>query len=166
MLKSVLRVVLNILSVIVLFLLQLYVFNNIYIFGARFNIIAVYIIIFAMINSLKLSLPVSLLIGLTTDIVLGNGKLQYMLIFMIVSVVLESLKLIYKQDSSMSILVYGAAGFIVLESISQMFWAISSGILLNVLVYIFHIIKILLLNIPVAYLMYYLVVKVNEKLER
>lgn len=166
MLKSILKIVLNILSVITLFLLQLYVFNNMHILGARFNVIAVYIIIFAMINSLKTSMAISCIIGILTDIVLGNGKLQYMLIFMIIAIVLESLKLVYKQDSSMSVAVYSLAGIIVLEIMSAIFTLISKGIIINFFTFVFFVIKVLALNIPLAYLMYYITVKVSEKLER
>jgi len=166
MLKKELKIFLNVLSVIILFLLQLYVFNNMYIFGARFNVVAIYVIIFAMINQFKLSLPITFIIGILTDIILGNGKLQYMLIFMIVAIVLESLKLIYKQDSSMSVAVYGAAGILVMEIISAIFIAISGGIVINIFTFIVFVIKILALNIPLAYLMYYITIKVSGKLER
>ena len=48
MLKGILRMVLNVIIILILFLLQLYVFNNMYVFGARFNLVAMYVIIFSM----------------------------------------------------------------------------------------------------------------------
>jgi len=166
MLKGILRMVLNVIIILILFLLQLYVFNNMYVFGARFNLVAMYVIIFSMINNLKLSLPVSFIIGILTDIILGNGKLQYMLIFMIIAIVLETLKLIYKQDNSMSVAVYSTAGILVLETISAIFTAISNGIVINIFSFIFFVIKVLVLNILLAYLMYYITIRLGEKLER
>lgn len=166
MLKSILKISLIILSVIVLFLLQLYIFNNIYIFGARFNVIAIFCIIFAMLTSLRLSIPVSMIVGLLSDVLLGGGKLEYLLIFMIIAIVIESLKLLYKQDSSLSVAIYGAAGFIALEIISSIFTAINSGITINIFSYIFFVLKVLIINIPICYLMYYIAIKVNEKMER
>lgn len=166
MLKNILKLVLNILTVIVLFVLQLYVFNNIYIFGARFNVVAVYIIIISMLCTLKVSLPINLVVGLLTDVVLNGGRLQYLLIFMIIAIVLESLKLLYKQDSSKSVAVYSAAGIIVLEIVSCVFSAIRTGITINIFSHMFFVLKALAINIPLAYVMYVIAIKINDKLER
>lgn len=166
MLKNILKIVLNAIVLVILFLLQFYVFNNIYIFGARFNVIVVYCITVAMLNSIKVSMPLTFLVGLMADIFLGNGKLQYLLVFMVIAIVLESLKLIYKQDSSMSVAIYTTAGIIVLEIATAIFSAISKGVFINIFTYAFFVIKALVLNIPLSYLMYYIAVNMNEKLEK
>lgn len=166
MLRNIFRVVLNIFIVIVLFVLQLYVFNNVYIFGAHFNAIAVYCIIISMLNTFKVSLPTCFVIGIITDIVLGAGRLQYFLIFTIIAIVLESLKMIYKQNNSKSVAVYSAAGIIVLEIVTAIFSLVRTGVTINIFAYMFFVLKQLVLNIALSYGMYIIAIKINDKLER
>ena len=165
MLKNILRIVLNVLIVVLLFVLQLYVFNKLYIFGARFNVIAIYCIIISMLNMFKVSLPISLVIGVITDVVLCSGRLQYFLIFPIIAIVFECLKKIYKQDNSKSIVIYALAGIIVLEIVSVIFSVIRTGISINIFAYVVFVFKQLAINVVLAYGMYIIAAKMNNKME-
>ena len=166
MLKGILKICLNILTVIILFVLQLYVFNNIYIFGVRFDCIAVYCIVFGLFNTLKISIPVSFVIGFFTDVILGGGRLKYILIYMIVILVIEILKSIYRLDNSKSIIIYTAISFVVIQLLSVIFNYIDKGVAINIFAYLFYVIKVILINAPLAYAMFILTAKINQKLER
>lgn len=166
MLKSVLRICLNVLTITILFILQLYVFNNLYIFGVRFDSIAVYCIIFGLFHTFKVSLPVAFVIGFITDMILGGGRLKYILIYMVAILVIEIFKSIYRLENSKSIIIYTAISFTTIQLLTVVFNYIDKGVAINIFTYLFYVIKLILINAPLAYIMFILSSKINQKLER
>lgn len=166
MLKGILKICLNILTVIILFVLQLYVFNNLYIFGVRFDCIAVYCIVFGLFNTLKISIPVSFVTGFLADVILGGGRLKYILIYMVVMLVIEILKSIYRLDNSKSIIIYTAISFAVIQVLSVIFNYLDKEVVINIYVYLLYVIKVILVNVPLTYAMFVVSAKINQKLER
>lgn len=166
MVKKIIKIVLSILSFFLLCLLQIYVFDSTYILGTRLNGILICCIIIAMTKPLKFSMPINGLIGFASDILFGNGNLQYFLIFMIVTIILECLKLVYKQDSSLSIAVYSGAGILAFQVLTSIFNTIRTGEIVNVFSFVSFVLKTMMVNIILAYIMYNLIIKVRDKMER
>lgn len=166
MVKKIIKIVLSIVSFLLLCLLQIYVFNFTYVLGVRLNGLVICCVIIAMLKPFKISMFVNGLIGLISDMLFGNGNLQYLLVFMLLTIVLECLKLVYKQDSPLSVAVYSGAGIIAFEVLTSIFNIIRIGEVVNIFSFLFFILKTMIINIILAYIMYKLIIKVNEKLER
>ena len=106
MLKKVLTYILNIVFLLIVVVLQLKVFNNIHVFGTKINLVACYVIVTIMVNSFKRQVYLSMLAGILTDLVLGQTLAKYFVIFTLLSIILESMKNVYKQDTPFSVAVY------------------------------------------------------------
>ena len=111
-------------------------------------------------------MPVSFGIGLFTDVILSGGRLKYILIYMVVILVIELLKSICRLENSKSIIIYTATSFAVIQLLSVIFNYIDKGVTINIFVYLFYVIKVILINVPLAYAMFILSAKINQKLER
>ncbi|MBR6689024.1 MAG: rod shape-determining protein MreD [Clostridia bacterium] len=165
MLKKVLTYILNILLLLLIIILQLNVFNNTELFGTKFNLVACFVIVTIMVNSFKRHVYLSMVAGVLTDIVLGHTLAKYFVIFTLLSIILESMKNVYKQDTPFSVAVYTTIGMGIFEVLTLLINIFSVGITVGIITVIFAIVKSILLNILSAYVLFFILAKINRGME-
>ncbi len=165
MLKKVLTYILNIVFLLIVVVLQLKVFNNIHVFGTKINLVACYVIVTIMVNSFKRQVYLSMLAGILTDLVLGQTLAKYFVIFTLLSIILESMKNVYKQDTPFSVAVYTTIGIAIFEVLTLLINIFSEGLTIGIIACIFAVIESVLINILAAYVLFFAMAKINKGME-
>ncbi len=165
MLKKILTYILNILLLLFVIILQLNVFNNTELFGTKFNLVACFVIVTIMVNSFKRHVYLSMIAGVLTDLVLGHTLAKYLVIFTLLSIILESMKNVYKQDTPFSVAVYTTIGMGIFEVLTLLINIFSVGITIGIMAILIVIIKAIVLNILAAYVLFFIQAKINKGME-
>ena len=163
MLKKVLTYILNIVFLLIVVVLQLKVF--IHVFGTKINLVACYVIVTIMVNSFKRQVYLSMLAGILTDLVLGQTLAKYFVIFTLLSIILESMKNVYKQDTPFSVAVYTTIGIVIFEVLTLLINIFSEGLTIGIIACIFAVIESVLINILAAYVLFFAMAKINKGME-
>ena len=165
MLKKVLTYILNIIFLVLICILQLQVFNNTELFGTKFNLVACFVIVTIMVNSFKRHVYLSMLAGVFTDLLLGHTLAKYLIIFTLLSIILESMKNVYKQDTPFSVAVYTTIGILVFEVLTLLINIFSAGLTIGIISILVGLIKSIILNRLYAYVLFFILAKLNRGME-
>ena len=126
---------------------------------------ACYVIVTIMVNSFKRQVYLSMLAGILTDLVLGQTLAKYFVIFTLLSIILESMKNVYKQDTPFSVAVYTTIGIVIFEVLTLLINIFSEGLTIGIIACIFAVIESVLINILAAYVLFFAMAKINKGME-
>ena len=165
MLKKILTYILNILILLVMCIWQFKTFNNTELFGTKINLVACFVIVTIMVNSFKRHVYLSMLAGIISDLLLGHTLAKYLVIFTLLSIILESMKNVYKQDTPFSVAVYTTIGILVFEVLTLLINIFSSGLTIGIIAVIIALLKAVIINILAAYVLFFVMAKINKGME-
>ena len=165
MLKKVLTYILNILILLVICIWQFKTFNNTELFGTKINLVACFVIVTIMVNSFKRHVYLSMLAGILSDLLLGHALAKYLVIFTLLSIILESMKNVYKQDTPFSVAVYTTIGILVFEVLTLLINIFSAGLTIGIIAVIIALLKAVIINILAAYVLFFVMAKINKGME-
>ena len=165
MLKKVLTYILNILILLVICIWQFKTFNNTELFGTKINLVACFVIVTIMVNSFKRHVYLSMLAGILSDLLLGHTLAKYLVIFTLLSIILESMKNVYKQDTPFSVAVYTTIGILVFEVLTLLINIFSAGLTIGIIAVIIALLKAVIINILAAYVLFFVMAKINKGME-
>ena len=106
-----------------------------------------------------------MLAGVFTDLLLGHTLAKYLIIFTLLSIILESMKNVYKQDTPFSVAVYTTIGILVFEVLTLLINIFSAGLTIGIISILVGLIKSIILNILSAYVLFFILAKLNRGME-
>ncbi len=165
MLKKILTYILNILILLIICVWQFKTFNNTELFGAKFNLVACFVIVTIMVNSFKRHVYLSMIAGIISDLLLGHTLAKYLVIFVLLSIILESMKNVYKQDTPFSVAVYTTIGILVFEVLTLLINIFTAGLTIGVIAILIALLKSVIVNILAAYILFFILAKINKGME-
>lgn len=166
MLKNSINIILKVVLVIVIYLLQIYVFNNMGLFGVTGNLVLAFVIVTVMTNNMLNSCIIAGVCGAVSDILFCDTVAKYLVIYLLTAVILESLKRVYKQDTKSSVIVYVVLGVLVSEILIGIFNLFNTGVFINLFAYLKIVIKQIMIDICLAFLIYIIISKIDKGVER
>ncbi len=165
MLKKILTYILNILILLIICVWQFKTFNNTELFGTKINLVACFVIVTIMVNSFKRHVYLSMLAGILSDLLLGHTLAKYLVIFTLLSIILESMKNVYKQDTPFSVAVYTTIGVLVFEVLTLLINIFTAGLTIGIIAVIIALLKAVIINILAAYVLFFVMAKINKGME-
>ena len=165
MLKKILTYILNILILLVICIWQFKTFNNTELFGTKINLVACFVIVTIMVNSFKRHVYLSMLAGILSDLLLGHTLAKYLVIFTLLSIILESMKNVYKQDTPFSVAVYTTIGVLVFEVLTLLINIFTAGLTIGIIAILIALLKAVIVNILAAYVLFFVMAKINKGME-
>lgn len=153
MVKRVFKFLIKVIIFILVYLLQIYVINNVDFFGINGDLCLMALVAAIVImNSMK-AYATAFLCGLVSDILFYEHALKYVVIYVVITAVLIELKKTYKPDSKFSIIIFGVCATVISEVIMALFMIISNFTFVNLFTFIFSILKQCIVNICLAYIL-------------
>lgn len=145
--------------VILSFVIQIFIANNLEIFGVTPNILLVTVVIISMWSSLAISVIVASLIGVCAELIfnftLGQSFVAYLVIAMCISYISRR----YRKESKAAIVYITAIATCIFTIFQFIYYIIDHALILNIFAIIQQVIVEILLNISIAYILY----KIFEK---
>lgn len=159
--KKVLNILLKIILCIVIYILQTYVFCKIDFFGVTANCILSLVVVISMLKSTVVSFSLSFTLGVITDIIYDTTILQNVIIFLLVTSVISTLKSIYKQDRKTAIIILVTMAVTISELVLFVMNIQTVGFV-NIITLLLNIIKQSVINIFIAYVIYIIITKLDK----
>lgn len=159
MIKKILKVILEIIILIVVYLLQIYLMNNTTFFGVKGDLCLMLIAIITLLGNNYKSYTYALFLGIISDILFSSIIGKYTMIYVIVVSILIGLKKMYKQDSKISIIIFATLALVISEVIKYLF-SIATGNFVNIFSVAMLILKESIINIFLAFILYLIYSKV------
>lgn len=159
--KKVLNILVKVILCIVIYILQTYVFCKIDFFGVTANCILSLIVVISMLKSSMYAFFASVIFGVITDVMYNASILQNVVIFLLVTSVISTLKSIYKQDRKTAIIILVTLAVLISEIVMLMYNIQVIGFV-NIFTFILNVIKQSIINIFIAYVIYIIITKLDK----
>lgn len=159
--KKVLNVLLKIILCIVIYILQTYVFCKIDFFKVTANCILSLVVVISMLKSTVVSFSLSFTLGVITDVIYDTTILQNVIVFLLVTSVISTLKSIYKQDRKTAIIILVTMAVTISELVLFVMNIQTVGFV-NIITLLLNIIKQSVINIFIAYVIYMIITKLDK----
>ena len=165
MLKKVSNVLLKIVIIVIIYILQIYAFNNIEFYGVKANLPLIVIAIVSIIvtDNKKEIYICGIALGILSDLLFGNIICENLVINIFVVTILTSIKNTYKKDSKFSIIIFSVVATIVSYVIFIVFNIFAKKEIINIFVFVWMLFKQCVINIFFAYILYLLFKKLIDK---
>lgn len=154
MIEKIFKTLLRIIIFILVYLLQIYVINNVDFFGVTGNLCLMLVAVVAMLDGNIMAYFTATICGLVADLIFSSGSLKYVLIYIIVNAILIELKKTYKQDSKFSIIIFSVSATVIAEIIMIIFMIATKLEFVNLFVWLYNIFKLSVINIFLSYGVY------------
>ena len=165
MLKKILSFLLLVIFTILIYVFQLYFFNNLTFWGVHADLPLVFLIVFALCEKTKAIYVFGVILGVISDILFYTSFGKYLLIYLIVCTILISFKNTYKQESKAAIAIFSVVGTITSVAILYIFNIFEKKEFLNLLFVLWQSIKLLFVNLFFCYIIYLVYAKTIKKLK-
>ena len=154
MVRNVLKGVLKLVVLALVYIVQIYVFNNTTFFGIKGDLCLMAVVLMALMEDNKIAYLYAGVSGAAADILFSTIPCKYIVIYILVTAVLIGMKKMYKQDSKMAIIIFAVLGTVTSEILLYIFNVISTATFVNIFSFIFLIIKESIINIFLAFVLY------------
>ncbi len=145
--------------IILTFVIQIFISNNLEIFGVTPNLILVTVVIVSMWNNIIVNVIVASIMGIFADLIfhfdLGQSLVTYLVIALCISYISKK----YRKESKAAIVYITIMATVIFTSFQFVYYIIDSSLIVNIFSIIKQIIIEILLNIAIAYVVY----KIFEK---
>lgn len=132
---------------IVILLMQIHILNNMTFFGAKVNLVLIYVTMTAVFKDIKWSISTSIVMGIIIDIVFKAPLLKYVAIYIIISIIMHLTISKYRKESKLAIIYIIGIATIIFEVIEYIFYAITKGTFVNMFSFIGMVIISIIINI-------------------
>jgi len=166
MVKKTLTILLTILVIILAYILQIYVINNITLFGMTGDLVLMSVVLITLMKSNSTAYIVAVICGVTSDILFSDAMCKYLVIYVIVVSVLIGLKKMYKQDSKLAIIIFSGVGILISETLLYLYNIVSTGQFVNIFIFGINIVKQCIINICLTFILYLLFKLISKKEEQ
>ena len=146
---------------ILLVFIQIYIIDTKNLFGVKPDILLVSIIIFSLLNDIKISSIYALILGMFLDLIYHNEFGIFTLGFVIVSVSIGYLNSNYRKDSKMSSMYITFLGTVIFELYKFIIYIFMFNIYNSIYLVISQIILSSILNMALSFILYNIFSKVN-----
>ena len=154
MAKKILKVWLKIAILIMVYILQIFVINNISFCGINGDLCLMAIAIIALQDKNIVAYITAGVCGIVSDILFSTTVCKYLTIYILVVSFLIGLKKVYKQDSKMAIIIFSVASVCISEILMYIFNVITKIEFVNLFWVIYAVIKECVINICLAFLLH------------
>lgn len=154
MAKQILKIALRIVILIVVYILQIFVINNISFCGINGDLCLMAIVIVTLQDKNSIAYITAGICGIMSDILFSTTVCKYLVIYILVVSLLIGLKKIYKRDSKIAIIIFSAAGVCISEILMYIFNVVTKGEFVNLFMVLYAIIKECVINICLAFLLH------------
>lgn len=145
--------------IILTFVIQIFISNNLEIFGVTPNLILVTVVIVSMWNKIIVNVIVASIMGIFADLIfhfdLGQSLVTYLVIALCISYISKK----YRKESKAAIVYITIMATVIFTAFQFVYYIIDSSLIVNIFSIIKQIIIEVLLNIAIAYVVY----KIFEK---
>lgn len=145
--------------IILTFIIQIFISNNLEIFGISPNLILVTVVMISMWNTLAISLTVAGVIGIFADLIFHFGIGQSLVTYLVIALCISYISGRYRKESKAAIIYITAMATGIWTLFQFVYYIIDNAVLINIFVLLKQVIIEILLNIVVAYILY----KIFEK---
>ena len=163
MIVKVFKILLKFVIFILVYLLQIYAINNVNFFGVNGDLCLMAVVITSLIDKNITAYFTAVLCGITSDLLFSPNVLKYVVIYVIVTAILIELKKIYKQDSKLSIIIFSITASVISEIIMAIFMIVTKLEFVNVFSYVFNVLKLCIINVFLAYIVYLALKKCKQE---
>lgn len=163
--RKVVKTIITILLFIISILLQLFVFNNITLFGFKPNMLIISVILVGMYTNIYSTAFYALLLGFTTDLLFGTSGF-YTVIYSILGVVIGYVSDNYMKENIFSAIILTAGGITILEIIEYIRAMAISANYIGFMHFVGDLLVSVLLNVAIASVFAFVLGKINALLEK
>ena len=163
MLKKIFRIILEILFIIVSYIVQIYIINNINFGGVNGDLCLMLIAIITLIEKNRVVYIISTICGITSDLLFSDTLGKYILIYLVVTSVLIGLKKIYKQNSKLAIVVFSIIAVLISEVLLSIFNLVITGSFVNIFILLLNVFKAIIINVIISFVLYFVVKLVKKE---
>lgn len=153
MISRIFKFLLRIMIFVLVYLLQIYVINNVDFFGINGDLCLMALVAATITMKVSASYITAFLCGLISDLLFSPQTLKYVVIYVVITAVLIELKKTYKPDSKFSIIIFGVCATVISEVMIAIFMTITKFQLVNLFAVIFSILKQCIINICLVYIL-------------
>lgn len=163
--KNVIKTIITILLFVISLLLQLFVFDDITIFGFKPNMLLISVIIVGMYTNIYSTAIYSLLLGFVTDLLFGVSGF-YTIVYSILGVTIGYVSDSYMKDNIFSAIILTAGGITVLEVVQYIKTMVVATKYVGFIHFIGDLLVTVFLNIAIASVLAFVFGKINALLEK
>lgn len=160
--KKIFKLIQYFLFIIFVFAIQIYVINNLQFFGTTGNIIIIAVAIVALNDNIKSSVIFSVITGLISDILFTSSIGKYIVIYVILGVLINSVGKIYNKESRGVIIYTTILATIIFEILMAVGNIAINKQLVNIFSFCILLLKEILLNVGLAYVMQGVINKIKK----
>lgn len=163
--KSVIKTIITILLFIISLLLQLFVFNDISLFGFKPNVLIISVILVGMYTNIYSTAFYSLLLGFVTDLLFGVPGF-YTIVYSILGAVVGYVSDSYMKENVFSAVILTAGGVTILEIIEYIKTMAMATKYISFMHFVGDLLVTVLLNIAIVSVFAFVFGKINVLLEK
>lgn len=149
--KKVYAVILLLLLIFLIYIVQIFVLNEIKLFGTIANLILVTIVMVALWYSLPVACVFSAILGIITDMVFYFSIGRCLVIYLVIAILINLMSKVYRKENNMVIMYVVTIGTIAFE-ILMAITSLGHGAFPGIFEFVLMIVKAIVLNIGLAYI--------------
>lgn len=149
--KKIYAIFLLLLLIFLIYIVQMFVLNEIKLFGTIANLILVTVVMVALWYSLPVACIFSAVLGSITDMIFYFSIGRCLVIYLVIAVLINLISKVYRKENNVVIMYVVAIGTITFE-ILMAITSLGFGVFPGVFDFILMIIKAIVLNIGLAYI--------------
>lgn len=156
---KVFNIILKSVLCVLVYVLQLLVFNKVNFFGVTIDIILSLIVVISMLKTTYIAVTFSFLFGIVSDVLFNLHTLECVVIYLLVALVIARLKNIYKQDRKTALIVLILISSCISCIITLMY---NFNVQINVISFLLNILKQSIINTFMAFVIYIILTKIDK----
>lgn len=153
------------LSILITFLLQLFIFNNINLFGVKTNLLLISVIIISSWFGIYKGAIYGFITGFFIDCIFGSNTFMFTINYTLVGLIIGYLNINYTRDNKLSYIYITFIATIIFEILQYIQYIFLTGTFNNILILLKQILLSSILNIILVYIVYGLVYKIIKYFE-
>lgn len=157
--SKVFNIILKSVLCVLVYVLQMLVFNNVNFFGVTIDIILSLIVVISMLKTTYIAVTFSFLFGIISDILFNLHTLECVVIYLLIALVIAGLKNIYKQDRKTALIVLILISSCISCIITLMY---NFNVQINVISFLLNILKQSIINTFMAFVIYIILTKIDK----
>ncbi len=164
--KKILAYIAVIVFVIAIYLVQLYIIDSKTLFGVKPNLLLILSVTVSLWYGLYVGSVFSFLTGFTLDLIFGNAYGLFTITYTIIGVIIGYINYNYRKENKVSLIYITIFATILFEIIESIFYLVITHTYINIFYILKQIIIASLLNICLAYVMYFLLYKLTSYVDK
>lgn len=163
--KKILNVLTIMILIFIMYVVQLFVLDNINLFGVKINLLLIFVIIISSWFGMVKGTICGFFIGFIADVIFGSPTFMFTINYTLVGMLIGFLNINYTRDNKLSVIYITLLAVVVFEILQYIHYIFLTGGFSNILYFLKQIIFSSILNMIIIYVIYCLIHRVTSMFE-